>query len=109
MAGELAAVTDETFAAEVFQSDKPVLVDFWGLACPSCFRLKPLVTELAGEYARQVRVLMADIEENRATAEDLGVMALPTLILFRGGVEAGRLRGIATKGELRAAMEEWLG
>jgi thioredoxin 1 len=58
------AVTDETFKAEVLDSELPVLVDFWAEWCAPCHRLAPVLDELSEEYAGRARIVKLDSDEN---------------------------------------------
>lgn len=92
-------VTDATFEEEVLKSDKPVLVDFWATWCGPCQMLGPIVEEVAGE-TDNVKVCKVDVDENQASAMQYQVMSIPTLILFKNGVEAERSVGLVSKQEL---------
>ncbi len=91
------AVTDATFEAEVLKSELPVLVDFYAPWCGPCKRLSPIVDEVAREQAGKVKVVKVDTDGSQETAAKFGIMAVPTLILFKGGAEAGRLMGLVPK------------
>ncbi|MDR1465687.1 MAG: thioredoxin [Oscillospiraceae bacterium] len=93
-------VTAETFEAEVLQSKTPVLVDFWAPRCLPCRMLAPLLEELAEELGDQIKICKADADEELTLALQYGVMALPTLMLFRDGKAADTTVGLPTKEEL---------
>ncbi len=94
------AITDATFKAEVFESDKPVLVDFWAQWCGPCKAQAPILEDVAGELAGQIKVAKVDVDSNPTTAASFGVQSIPTLILFKNGKPATRLVGLRTKGQL---------
>jgi len=98
-------ISDETFATEVLQSDKPVLVDFWAEWCGPCKMLSPIVVDLAREYDDRMKVAQLDVDANPITAGQFGVMSIPTLILFKGGSEAKRLVGYQPKPALKAKLD----
>ncbi len=100
------AVTDATFAAEVLGSETPVLVDFWAAWCGPCHVLTPVLEKVAGELGLRVVALNAD--ENPATAADHRVLGLPTMKVFRGGVEVGSLTGARPARALREQLERTL-
>ena len=57
-------IEDSTFQREVLESTVPVLVDFWAEWCPPCKKVAPVLDELAGEYAGQVRFTQVNADEN---------------------------------------------
>ena len=101
-------LTDENFDQEVFQSQVPVLVDFWGQECMPCKMLAPVIDELAEEYAGRVKVGKADVETARQTAIKFQIMGIPTVILFKGGRPVAILRGPQNKREYKAAINKTL-
>src|SRR4051794_6824602 len=98
-------VTDETFAREVLGSDVPVLVDFWAQWCPPCHRIAPMLDELAAEYAGRARIVKINADENPLTARAYGVMAMPTLAVFRGGEVVSQHVGAKPKARMRDQLD----
>lgn len=86
-------VTDDTFEAEVLQSELPVLVDFWGPNCAPCVAIAPHLETLATEHSGQLRVVKMNVHENMKTAMNYKVQAMPTLVVLKGGQEVGRQKG----------------
>jgi thioredoxin 1 len=104
MAGTLLDVTDTTFQAEVLESDKPVLVDFWAAWCGPCRLVAPILEEISAERD-DLRIVKMDIDENPHTPASLGILAIPTMILFRDGHEAKRIQGSKPRKRLEAELE----
>ena len=101
-------VTDSNFEAEVIRSDKPVLVDVWADWCAPCRMLGPTIDALADEYAGKVTIAKLDMDENQEIAARYGVQAIPTMLIFKGGREIGRLVGLKMKPEIAANLDRVL-
>ena len=87
-------VRDESFEAEVLQSGTPVLVDFWADWCGPCRMLAPTVDEVAAEFGGRLKVVKLNVDESMATMERFRVRSIPTLVLFKDGVEQDRMVGL---------------
>ncbi|HVW18089.1 MAG TPA: thioredoxin [Solirubrobacteraceae bacterium] len=105
MAGTLSDVTDSNFQAEVIESERPVLVDFWAPWCGPCRLVSPVLEEIAAERAEDLRVVKLNIDENQQTAAAFGVLSIPTMILFKNGAEAKRVVGAYPKKKIEAELE----
>jgi thioredoxin 1 len=106
--GATKAVTDATFAAEVLQSDTPVLVDFWAEWCGPCLRVAPVLEEIAKELGDKVKIVKLDIDANPNTARDYRVLSVPTLTVFKGGEPVRSVAGARPKGDLMRLIESAL-
>ena len=96
----------DNYEAEVNQSDKPVLVDFWGPRCKPCLALMPSVEALEKEYEGKLKVAKLNAEGNRMLCARLRVMGLPTFLLYKDGEEVKRLSGEdITKAQIKEAIE----
>jgi len=104
MAGNLKEVTDTTFQAEVLEAEKPVLVDFWAAWCGPCRVIAPILEEIAAERD-DLEIVKMDIDANPHTPASLGILAIPTMILFRNGAEAKRITGQMPRRRLEAELE----
>ena len=109
MAGNVHEVTDQEFDTTVIKSERPVLVDFWAPWCGPCRAIAPIVEELSGEYAGKVDFAKLNTDDNQRTAMKFGVMAIPTLILFRGGNEVARVTGVQSKQALKKTIDGVVG
>jgi thioredoxin 1 len=103
-----AAVTDATFDREVLQSSTPVLVDFWAEWCGPCKMVSPVLEEIAEEHKDKLTIAKLNVDENPEIAMRYGVMSIPTLALFVGGVEKKRLIGAMPKRNIVAELGEFI-
>ncbi len=97
-------LTDGTFAAEVLQSEVPVLVDFWATWCGPCRMMSRIIDELAAELGDRARVVKLNIDEARVTAVRYGVTSIPSFAVIRGGEVQQRFSGVVPKDRLLAAI-----
>jgi thioredoxin 1 len=104
MADNIYAVTDDSFQAEVIESEKPVLVDFWAPWCGPCRVVAPVLEEIAQERD-DLRIVKLNIDENQETTAKYQVLSIPTLILFKDGAEAKKVIGAYPKRRLQAELE----
>jgi thioredoxin 1 len=104
MAGTLPDVTDNTFQAEVLESDQPVLVDFWAPWCGPCRVVGPVLEEIQAERD-DLRIVKLNTDENPETAAAFQVLSIPTMILFKGGEPAKKIIGAYPKRKLEAELE----
>lgn len=105
MSQQIHHVSDETFEAEVLQSDLPVLVDYWAEWCGPCKMIAPILNEVAGEYDGRLKITKLNIDENQATPPKYGIRGIPTLMLFKNGnIEATKV-GALSKAQLTAFID----
>jgi thioredoxin 1 len=104
MAGDIIEVTDANFQAEVIESEKPVLVDFWAPWCGPCRMVAPVLQEIAAERD-DLRIVKLNTDDNPHTAANYGILAIPTMLLFRNGAEAKRIQGAMPKKRLEAELD----
>jgi thioredoxin len=108
MAGKALEVTDGNFHDVIMNADVPALVDFWAVWCGPCRVVAPIVEELAEEYAGRAVIGKMDVDQNKQVAIQLGIQAIPTLVLVKGGQIADRIVGVVDKNSLRARLDALL-
>jgi thioredoxin 1 len=100
MSDAIITCSDATFDAEVLKSDLLVLVDFWAPWCGPCLMIAPVVDEIAESYKGKLKVVKMNVDENGRTPQTYGVMAIPTMILFKGGQVKEKIVGALAKNKL---------
>ncbi len=94
-------VTKETFEAEVLQSDKPVLAEFWATWCGPCKMMGPIIEQLAEENP-DYKVVKINSDEEQELAEKFGILSIPTVIAFKDGKQVNQSVGVVPKDKLVA-------
>ncbi len=102
-------VTDATFADEVLASPVPVIVDFWAPWCKPCEAIEPHLRAIAAEWEGRVRVVRVNVDDNRAVSGRYGVLALPTVMLFRDGDTRVTVFGAHSRAHFEREFRPWLG
>ena len=77
-------ITNANFEAEVLNSDKPVLLDFWASWCGPCRMIAPVIDKLAEERP-DVKFGKINVDEEPQLAAQFGVVSSPTLVVMDGG------------------------
>ena len=109
MASELIKHTsDASFEADVLQSTKPMLVDYWAEWCGPCKMIAPILDEVAGAYQGKLQVAKMNVDENREVPAKFGIRGIPTLMLFKDGQIAATKVGALSKAQLMAFIDEQL-
>ena len=108
MANEI-EITDANFAAEVEQSETPVLVDFWAPWCGPCKMVAPIVEEIAADYEGKLKVGKLNTDDNQQVPTKFGIMSIPTLMLFKNGEVVERIVGYQPKETLTIKINAALG
>ncbi len=106
--GSPVEVTDSGFSSQVLQAEQPVLVDFWATWCGPCKMIAPVLEEIATELDGKLTVGKLDVDVNQMTAQEYGVLSIPTLILFKGGQPVDRIVGFKPKEALMAQLSPHL-
>ena len=106
MSDQIFAVTDDSFEADVLQSNVPVLVDYWAEWCGPCKMIAPILEEIAPAYADKIRIAKLNIDDNPNTPPKYGIRGIPTLMLFKDGTVDATKVGALSKSQLTEFLDE---
>lgn len=101
-------ISDASFEADVLNSDKPVLVDYWAEWCGPCKMIAPILDETAETFKGQLTVAKMNVDDNRVVPSKFGIRGIPTLMLFKGGQLAATKVGAMTKVQLSQFLQQHL-
>jgi thioredoxin len=97
--------SDGNFDADVLQSEKAVLLDFWAEWCSPCKAIAPILAEAADEYEDKLSVVKLNIDENPNIAQKFGIRSIPTLMIFKDGAPQAQKLGSLTKSQLTEFLD----
>lgn len=92
-------VTKANFEAEVLNSDKPVIVDFWASWCGPCRMLSPVIEEIS-ETEPGIKVCSVNVDEEMELAAQFQISSIPTLLAFKGGQLVNQSLGVIPKAQI---------
>ncbi len=101
-------ISDASFDADVLQSDKPVLVDYWAEWCGPCKMIAPILDDISKDYGGRLQIAKMNVDENQAVPAKYGIRGIPTLMLFKGGELVDTKVGALPKAQLTAFLDRHL-
>lgn len=90
------SINKNNFEAEVLQSEKKVLLDFWAPWCAPCRMVAPIVDEIANERP-DIKVGKVNVDEEIELASKYGIMSIPTLLVIENGEVVNKVTGARPK------------
>jgi thioredoxin 1 len=104
--GNLIELDDANFAREVLGARNPVVVEFWAGWSDPCHAMAQALDSVAGDDTVPVKVARVNVEQHEELAEQYGVRAVPTLLIFNEGGLRGEIVGRASEQQLREKLHD---
>lgn len=103
-----AEYNDANFEAEVLNSDKLSVIDFWAQWCGPCLALGPTIEALATEYDGKVNIGKVNVDENPNVSTEYGITSIPAVLFIKNGQVVDKQVGAAPKSVLDKKIQAHL-
>ena len=99
-------INEKNFIAEVLESDKPVMMDFYATWCGPCQMMAPLVEEMAKKYEGKAKICKCNADDAIGLSTKYGIMSIPCFVFFKNGEEVTRVVGAVPSKTLEEKLEK---
>ena len=98
-------LTTQDFDQEIMQGNAPAMIDFYADWCGPCKSMAKTVEQMSIDYTGRAKVAKVNVDRNPELAQRFGVMSIPTVMLFKGGVPVSTSVGVKPKHALEAMLK----
>ena len=102
------AVTDASFASDVLDNEKTVLVDFWAEWCGPCRAVAPILDQIAAEHGDKLEIVKLNVDDNPETSMKYQITSIPALKVYKGGEVVKTIIGAKPKAALEADLADFI-
>ena len=106
MSEVIVQLSDDSFEADVINSDKPVLVDFWAEWCGPCKMIAPILDDISKDYEGRLTIGKLNVDHNDQTPPKYGIRGIPTLLLFKNGEVVATKVGALSRAQLTECLDQ---
>jgi thioredoxin 1 len=108
MADMVLELQDKAFDLQIKQAKGVAMVDFWAPWCAPCQMTAPVLERVAEKMKGKIKIYKINIDDNHKLASELGIMSVPTMIVFKDGNEQDRIVGALGESEIIKRIEKYL-
>ena len=106
MAEGILQLKDDNFDKEIIQAKGVALVDFWASWCTPCMMIAPSIDKISQKYEGKAIIGKVNIDEQRALAEQFGVMSIPSVFVIKKGKVVGSAVGVKPQNYYESILDK---
>ena len=100
-------INDNNFKNSISKNDI-VIVDFVAPWCGPCRKLSPILEQVQNEFINEIKIYKINTDKNPISAQDYGIISLPTVLFFKAGEVKETMVGMLTKSSIVSNVKKLL-